>query len=54
MSRISIGCIVEGVGEIEALPVLIRKIAVQVVPGVFVYMPRPVKMSRGQMTARDK
>ena len=51
MSRISIGCIVEGKGEEYALPILIERIAREVVPGVYVPVPRPVIVPRNHMTA---
>ena len=50
MSRISIGCIVEREGEVEALPVLIRKIANEVAPAVYIHVPRSHIVKRNHMT----
>ena len=50
MSRISIGCIVEGESEVEAVPVLVRRIADEVAPGVFVDLPRASLVKRDRMT----
>ena len=50
MNRISIGCIVEGKGEEKSVPVLLRKIATQVMPGLFVDVPRPFIVKRNQMS----
>ena len=50
MSRISIGCIVEGDGEVEAVPVLVTRIAAEVAPGMFVHLPRSSIVKRDHMT----
>src|SRR5262249_12262337 len=47
------GCIVEGDGEVQALPVLIRKIASRIDPGLSIHIPRPVKLGRARMDARS-
>jgi Domain of unknown function (DUF4276) len=51
VSRVSIGCLVEGDGEVVALPILIRRIASEVIPEVFVHVPRPRLVPRNHMTA---
>lgn len=50
MSRISIGCIVEGKGEVDAVPVLVRRIADEVAPGTLVDLPRASLVERDRMT----
>ena len=43
----TIVAIVEGDGEVEAVPILIRRIAAAETPGVFPEVPRPNKVQRG-------
>lgn len=43
---VQICCIVEGYGEVEAVPILIRRIAESLYPGVHVVTPRPIRVSR--------
>lgn len=38
--------IVEGHGEVEALPILLRRICEQVSPGTFLEVPRPIRTKR--------
>lgn len=47
MLRIS--SIVEGHGEVEAVPILLRRIAERVAPGSVVYFPRPIRVKRQQI-----
>ena len=42
--RVQIGCIVEGDGEVEAVPLLIRRIAGMLYPDMVVHMPRPIRI----------
>lgn len=49
MSPIVIASLVEGHGEVEALPVLIRRVAALVAPGVAVQALRPHRHSRGKL-----
>lgn len=42
--RVQIGCIVEGHGEVEAVPILIRRVAGQLHPGMSIDMPRPIRV----------
>jgi Domain of unknown function (DUF4276) len=51
MSRITIATIVEGQGEVAALPVLIRRIAAEVAPATYVDLPRPHRVKRGTLLA---
>ncbi len=45
----SIGCVVEGAGEVAAVPILIRRIACRIDPGLYVDVPRPVLVKRTRM-----
>lgn len=45
----SIACVVEGDGEVVALPILIRRIAARVDPGLYVEVPRPVLIKRTRL-----
>lgn len=49
MNEVSIGCIVEGQGEVSAVPVLIRRVAGEIAPGLVVRVPRPHRLNRGDM-----
>jgi hypothetical protein len=49
VSVVSIGCVVEGDGEVVSLPILIRRIAARVDPGLFVHVPRPVLVKRNKV-----
>ena len=46
MSRVSIGCIVEGKGEELAVPFLVRRIARETAPFLLVQVPRPHVLNR--------
>ncbi len=45
----SVACLVEGEGEVAALPILIRRVAAQLVPPLYVDVPRPVRVKRTRM-----
>jgi hypothetical protein len=47
-----LGCVVEGKGEVEALPVLVRWIAERVDPSLYVDIPRPVTIKRSRLDPR--
>src|SRR5258708_5949715 len=47
--RGTFGCIVEGDGEGEALPVLLRRIAQAVDPSLAVTAPRPIRIPKDQL-----
>ena len=49
MSTVWIGCVVEGDGEVSALPILIRRIAQRINPDVYVEVPRPVRVKRNRV-----
>ena len=46
---VQIGCIVEGHGEVEAVPVLIRRVAANLYPELAVIVPRPIRISRSKL-----
>jgi len=43
---LNLGCIVEGHGEVSALPILIRRIQLEVRPEVHLNIPRPTRVGR--------
>ena len=43
-----IATIVEGHGEVEAVPLLLRRIAQGISPGLVVDVPRPIRVKRQQ------
>ena len=46
MPSLRIACIVEGDGEVEAVPILVRRIAARVDSSLWVQMKRPVRITR--------
>ena len=46
---VKIGCIVEGKGEVAAVPILIQRIAVSLDPGLLIFPPPPIRVSRNQV-----
>ena len=46
---VQIGCIVEGKGEVDAVPILIQRIALSLDPGLPIFPPRPIRVSRNQV-----
>lgn len=46
---VRIGCVVEGHGEVESVPVLIRRIAQQFDPGLLVLIPHPVRVTKSRL-----
>ena len=49
MTANRIATIVEGHGEVEAVPILLRRIAERVVPGIALEVPRPIRVKRHQI-----
>jgi hypothetical protein len=43
---VTIAAIVEGHGEVEALPVLLRRIVADIAPGMYISVPRPYRAGR--------
>ena len=46
---VQIGCIVEGHSEVEAVPLLIRRVAANLYPELAVTIPRPIRVSRDKI-----
>jgi hypothetical protein len=46
---VRIGCVVEGHGEVESVPALIRRIAQQLDPGLEVLIPHPVRVTKSKL-----
>lgn len=51
---LKIGCIVEGQGDVAAVPVLIRRIAAVRYPEMVIDIPRPIRVNRNQIVLPDK
>ena len=49
MPSLPIACVVEGHGEVEAVPILIRRIAARVDPALSILVRRPLRISRSQI-----
>jgi hypothetical protein len=49
---VRLGCVVEGNGEEAALPILIRRIAERIDPGLYVDISRPVIIKRSRLAER--
>jgi len=45
-------CIVEGDGEVSALPILVRRIALEVASALHLECPRPIRVPRGKLLGR--
>ena len=46
---VKIGCIVEGQGDVAAVPLLIRRIAAELYPELAIDTPRPIRVHRNQV-----
>ena len=51
---VKIGCIVEGHGDVEAVPILIRRIAESLYPELAVVIPRPTRIHRNKVVKEDR
>ena len=51
---LKIGCIVEGQGDVAAVPVLIRRIAAEYYPEMVIDIPRPIRVNRNQVVLPDQ
>ena len=51
---VKIGSIVEGQGDVAAVPLLIRRIAAELYPELAVNTPRPIRVHRNQIVQPDK
>jgi hypothetical protein len=52
MSHAMIATVVEGQGEVAAVPVLLRRMVAEIAPEVLVELPRPYRVSRGSLIAQ--
>ena len=50
MTRLSLACIVEGKGELSALPVLIRRIFLELVPDCWPDVRTPIRLDRARLS----
>lgn len=48
-TEITIGCIVEGHGEVEAVPILIQRLAARLDPTLFVRFPHPIRIPKSKL-----
>jgi len=44
-----IGCVVEGHGEVESVPALIRRVAQELDPGLVIVIPHPVRVTKSKL-----
>ena len=51
---IKFGCIVEGHGEVQSVPVLIRRIAAELYPELAIDIPRPIRVHRDKFVKDDE
>lgn len=51
---LKIGCIVEGQGEVAAVPILIRRIAAERYPEMVIDIHRPIRVKRTQVVQPDQ
>ncbi|RKU17511.1 hypothetical protein C6500_15275 [Candidatus Poribacteria bacterium] len=51
---VKVGCIVEGHGDVVAVPLLIRRIAAELHPDLVIETPRPIRVQRNQIVQADK
>jgi hypothetical protein len=49
MPSLSIGCIVEGHGEVQAVPILIRRIGATIDPSLWIDVKSPLRISRSKL-----
>jgi Domain of unknown function (DUF4276) len=45
----TIACVVEGHGEKEAVPTLLRRIAAEIAPGLHIWLPPPYRINRSKL-----
>lgn len=49
MTSVTICAVVTGEGEVEAVPILVRRIAGEVAPGLLVHLPRPLRVPESRL-----
>ena len=47
--KVKIGCIVEGHGDVEAVPILIRRVAESLYPELQIVTPRPIRIPKNKV-----
>ena len=51
---VQIGCIVEGHGEVEAVPILIRRVAATLYPELLLIIPHPIRIPKDKVVKEDE
>ena len=51
---VQIGCIVEGHGEVEAVPILIRRVAETLYPELLLVIPHPIRIPKNKVVKEDE
>lgn len=51
---VRLACIVEGHGEVSAVPVLLRRLAALVDPGLAVHIPQPIRVPRDKLVKQGE
>jgi len=46
---VTIACVVEGHGEVEAVPVLLRRVAMDRLPGLALEVPHPIRIAKSRL-----
>ncbi|HZO24818.1 MAG TPA: DUF4276 family protein [Chloroflexota bacterium] len=49
-----LGCIIEGDGERDALPILLRRVIQEIDPALYVRVLRPIRRPRGQLNSQQQ
>jgi hypothetical protein len=52
--EIQIGCVVEGHGDRDAVPVLLRRIAALVDPGILIRVPPPIRVPKSKLVKQSE
>ena len=53
MTPIKVGCVVEGHGEVKALPVLLRRMGISIDPDVYLEIMPPIRRPRGSLVSKQ-
>jgi hypothetical protein len=51
LTPIKVGCVVEGHGEVKALPVLLRRMGISIDPDVYLEIMPPIRRPRGSLVS---
>lgn len=49
MMRVTLSCVVEGHGEVQSLPILLRRIAEDIASALSLHVPRPIRVARSKL-----